>query len=568
MALLFASPAGATTTSTFFYRLDGAPAKAIDPPTRANVQAVLDMATPARKLSIQQGPGNLDVDSTLWIHGNTSWSGQGKGTSTITRIRFNVADPPYHGDVMNSARWGIHTPNLGLTGNVPTDSLANITITGITIDGNCTAWSSADPNRCNNFGIQLWFSENVTIRDIEIKNTLQTAIEFDACRGVHFSDFYIHDVGKQNNLGTRNGLNFNNNSGNLVASQRWARDLHASGGRIDNHRDTMIDCANVSDVTISDIRSHCDFDSVGNLPGQAGNDVFEFEGSIPGYTMRNFEIDNIIARGHRNVFFTKGGTNPGLDGLKISNVDFWAGDSSKGATIAMGGAKGGVRNIRIQDGTFRNLNGKNFDGVGRTCTFLYCYSNGDTIRDVTFQDLTFQGAHGETYHPSNRGAQIGGNAYNVKLLGCTFRNCEGDGVAVIANHTDVAREIVVQDCFVDGAQALGFCVNQSGVSGGVNGVRFYRNVAKDTNKNAVGYAYRAVATTGDVRNVWFLHNKLIRTSGTNMNGLQLFQRGDAVLDSVWVADNELTSAATTAYGTSGTVTHVFLRDPLASPAAP
>jgi hypothetical protein len=47
-----------------------------------------------------------------------------------------------------------------------------------------------------------------------------------------------------------------------------------------------------------------------------------------------------------------------------------------------------------------------------------------------------------------------------------------------------------------------------------------------------------------------------------MNGLQLYQSGGAVLDSVWVVDNDLTSATTTAYGTSGKVTHIFLRDPL------
>jgi hypothetical protein len=295
MALLFASPAGATTTSTFSYRLDGAAAKAINPPTRANVQAVLDMATPTRKLSIQQGSGNLDVDSTLWIHGNTYWSGEGKGISTITRTRFNVADPRYHGDVMNSARWAMHTPNLGLKGNVPTDSLANITITGITIDGNYTAWPSADPNSCNNFGIQLWFSENVAIRDIEIKNTLQTAIEFDACRKVQISDFYIHDVGKQRNVGTRNGVNLNNNSTNLVASSRWGRDMRVSGGRIDNHRDTMLDCANVSDVMISDIRSYCDFDSVGNLPGQAGNDVIVGLMGIADRTYVTISLSNVTS---------------------------------------------------------------------------------------------------------------------------------------------------------------------------------------------------------------------------------------------------------------------------------
>jgi hypothetical protein len=132
--------------------------------------------------------------------------------------------------------------------------------------------------------------------------------------------------------------------------------------------------------------------------------------------MRNFAITNIVARGQRNVFFTKSGTAPPLDGLKMSNIDFWASDSSKGACIALGSNAGGVRNVRIENGTFRNLNGKNFDGVGATCTFLYCYSNADTIRDVTFQNLTFTGAHGETYHSSNRGAQIGGNAYNVKVL--------------------------------------------------------------------------------------------------------------------------------------------------------
>jgi hypothetical protein len=560
MALLFASPAGATTTSTFFYQLDGAAAKAINPPTRANVQAVLDLATPARKLSIQQGPGNLDVDSTLWIHGNTSWSGQGKGISTITRTRFNVADPPYHGDVMNSARWAMHTPNLGLTGNVPTDSLANITITSITIDGNCSAWPSADPNHCNNFGIQIWFSENVTIRGIEIKNTLQTAIEFDACRGVHLTDFYIHDVGKQLNIGTRNGVNLNNNSNNLVASSRWARDMTVSGGRIDNHRDTMLDCANVSDVTISDIRSHCDYDSVGNQPGQAGNDVFEFEGSIAGYTMRNFDITNITARGQRNVFFIKSGTAPPLDGLEMSDVDFWASDSSKGVCIAVGGSAGGARNVRISKGTFRNLNRK---GSG---AFLYCYSRADTIRNVTFENLTFESPIANVYNAQNRGAQIGGNACNVKLLGCTFRNAGAEGVAIFANKADVAREILVQDCSVDGAQREGFIVQQAGVNGKVNGVRFVRNIAKDTNRNTSGYAFRALASTGDIRAVWFLHNKIVRTSGTNMNGLQLNQSGRAVLDSVWVAGNELTGAAKTSYGTSGTVTHVFLRDPPASPA--
>jgi hypothetical protein len=294
---------------------------------------------------------------------------------------------------------------------------------------------------------------------------------------------------------------------------------------------------------------------VGNLPGQAGNDVFEFEGSIAGYTMRNFEITNIVARGQRDVFFVKSGTSPPLDGLKMSNLDFTAGDSSASVCISMGAA-GGVRNVTIQDGTFRNLL-----NIGQGA-MLYCYSNGDTIRNVTFQDLHFESKVANVFKTQNRGAQIGGNAYNVKLQGCTFRNAGAEGVVVFANHTDVAREITVQDCTVDGAQKEGFIVEQAGVSGKVRGVRFVRNIAKDTNRKTPGYAFRALASTGDIRNVWFLHNKVVRTSGTNMNGLQLNQSGGAVLDSVWVAGNELTGATTTTYGTSGNVTHIFLRDPM------
>jgi hypothetical protein len=559
--LLVASPLLAANTATFHWWRDGDthPQK-IDPVNRASVQAVLDRAAPGRNVYIEQGPGNLDADSTLWIHGNTHWKGSGMGVSTITRTRFNPADRAYHGDILNSSRWGMHTPNLWIAGNMPTDSLEEITIESVTLDGRCQSWASADPNGCNNFGIQIWFAEDVTIRDVEIKNTLQTGIELDACRKSRIQHSWIHDVGLQVNLGTRNGINLNNSSNNRVASARWARDLSITNTRIDNHRDTMIDCANVSNVTIDGILSHCDFDPVSNRPGQARKDVFEFEGSIPGYTMRNFVISNIKARGQTGVFFIKSGTAPPLDGLTMRQVQFVAGDSSSGACIALGGNPGGVRNIRIENGTFRNLNGRNTTGAGATSTFLYCYSDRDTIRNVVFKGLTFVGAHGETYHPPNRGAQIGGNAIDVQLQGCTFRNCEAEGVAVFANGSNVARKIVVQDCVVDGAQREGFIVEQSGVSGTVNGVRFSRNVAKNTNKNRPGFAFRALATSGDIRNVSFLHNRTVRTR--SMQDLQLSQSGGAVLDSVWVAGNDVGAAAP--YSASGKVTNISLTDPAAT----
>jgi hypothetical protein len=559
--LLLAAPARAANTATFLWRWEGdTHPRKISPVNRANVQVVLDQAVPGRNLYIEQGPGNLDADSTLWIHGNTHWKGSGMGVSTVTRTRFDPSDPPYHGDIVNSSRWGMHTPNLWVARNMPTDSLQSIAIESLTLDGRGQSWAGMDPNGCNQFGIQIWFAEDVTIRDVEVKNTLQTGIELDACRKSRIQHAWIHDVGLQTNLGTRNGINLNNNSNNRVASIRWGRDLSITNTRIDNHRDTMIDCANVSDVTIDGILSHCDYDPVSNRPGQARKDVFEFEGSIAGYTMRNFTIANIKARGQTGLFFIKSGTAPPLDGLTMRQVQFFAGDSSFGACIALGGNPGGARNIRIEKGTFQNLNGRNTNGIGATSTFLYCYSDRDTIRNVVFRDLTFVGAHGETYHPSNRGAQIGGNATSVELQGCTFRNCQAEGVAVLANGSNVARRIVVENCLVDGAQREGFIVEQSGVSGAVDGVRFSGNVAKNTNKNQPGYAFRAVATSGDIRNVSFLHNRSVRTR--SMKDLQLYQSGEAILDSVWVAGNDIGAAKP--YAASGKVTNVSLAEPAAA----
>ncbi|HKO22257.1 MAG TPA: right-handed parallel beta-helix repeat-containing protein [Candidatus Eisenbacteria bacterium] len=563
-AIVLATPAQAANTAIFTWWREGdTHRETISPVNRANVQAVLDKAVPGRNLYIEQGPGNLDADSTLWIHGNTHWKGSGMGVSTVTRTRFNSADPAYHGDIVNSSRWGMHTPNLWVAGNMPTDSLQSISIESLTLDGRCQTWAGVDPNGCNNFGIQIWFAEDVTIRDVEIKNTLQTGLELDACRKSRIQHCWIHDVGLQTNLGTRNGINLNNNSGNLTASLRWARDLSVTNTRIDNHRDTMIDCSNVSNVTIDGIRSHCDFDSVSNRPKQALKDVFEFEGSIPGYTMRNFKISNIVAQGQTGVFFVKSGTAPPLDGLTMSRLRFTAGDSSFGVCIALGSNPGGVRNLRIENGVFRNLNGRNSDS---RATFLYCYSSRDTIRNVVFQDLTFVGAHGETFHPANRGAQIGGNAVNVRLQGCTFRNCQAEGIAVVANGPDVAQQIVVQDCVVDGAQREGFIIQQSGVNGTVNGVRFSRNMARNTNKERPGYAFRAVATSGDIRNVLFLRNRAVRTG--SMQGLQLYQSSGAVLDSVWVAGNDMGAGAAAPYSAYGRVTNISLTDPSATAQLP
>jgi hypothetical protein len=509
---------------------------------RASVQAVLDLASPAKRLHAQFGRGNLDLDSALWVHGNTWITGQGQGVTTFTRSRFNAADPPNQGHVIVSAGYGFHQDNSATRGGIPTDSLSDIHLSGFTVDGGAYRWPGANPNRAGNMGVQLWFVSNATIQNVEVTNTLQTAIELNACRDSWIATCYIHDVGLERMLGTRNGINLNNKSTSLTTTVNWGKRLSIRNTRIKNHIDAGIDCANVSDVDISGIEMSCNHDSLyGNMP-------FEFEGNVAGYTMKNFTISDVRATGHTGRFFQKGGKVP-LDGLEISNCHFTASAASNRGAIVLASGKGAgapvCSNVDISDCTFRNLNASNSDGSVTTATFFWLYAQGGPpAKHVRVTRCTFEGGAGGTPHSINRGFLVGGNLVDFQAVQCVVKNVEDIGFEVVASGSDVARDLLFKDCVVDGAQSDGYKIFQNGVTGSVIGCRFIDNTAKDTNKSGPGWGFQLDGNGGVVRAARFEGCRIVRTAGKNMNGLRVSQGGSGKVDSVWVGRNDLVGGAT------------------------
>jgi hypothetical protein len=237
-ALAACGQARAANTIAVSYRFEGQSEwNVARPMNRAGLQAILDRVKPPKHLYVQLGQGNLDLDSTLWVHGYTSIAGKGQDVTTLTRTRFDAADPVNHGHVVASAPYFRHQDNSATRAGTPLDSLADIRLSGLTINGNARAWPAVNPNKPGNFGIQLWFVDNAAIEDVEVMNTLQTGIELDACRDSRIVACNVHDVGLERMLGTRNGINLNNNSPSLATTVRWARRLSIKSTRIDNQID-------------------------------------------------------------------------------------------------------------------------------------------------------------------------------------------------------------------------------------------------------------------------------------------------------------------------------------------
>lgn len=579
LGVLLPASAAATQNPSLWWWKDGdRVSSTVTPPvTRAKLQTILDQANDTTHLYVQLGPGELWADSTIWVHGNTSLYGMGPGITRFRRSYWNPSGPVNSGHLLTTAKYRTHSPNNNLTGGLAVDSLANVELVGFTLDGRCEDHKAiygvdVNPNTPGNFGIQLWHAERVAIRYVEVMNTLQTGIELDACRDATLDHVRTRTTGQQTQLGTRNGININNNDGSLAATVNWGRRIHLSNIEIRNARGAQIDYANVSEITATNITMHCDNDPVGNQgpPTQDGNFAFEIEGSVAGYTMRGFTISNVVCTGLTHRFLTFGGTTVvGLDGFRVDNVDFTASDSSFSGALAFGSSRD-VRNVDISNCTFRNLNARNVDGTGTwaSAAFIYAYTTRATgyERHFRLKNLTFLGAHGETRHTSNPGLILGGNVYDFVIEDVYMSGCEDVGVKIVSDSSWVTTGVVLRRVTIDGAQSNGFLVTpQSGSTGVINGVRFEGCVAKDTNLTpGTTWPFRVTASgasfAGTAKNIWFDRCQVVRSSGANMEGLRLDQSSTGVLDSVWVLDNDFDAAVTQPYSTSGAVTNLFRSD--------
>lgn len=532
--------------------------------TQVGIQAALDYVG-ANSGVVILGAKTFTTTSALWIHSNTHLIGQGIGISVIKRSTSPVGLPNDNGNIICTSKIGANgTPNTALSGGFPSDSLANISISDLTLDGNYTAFPSVNPNGPNNFGIRLFYVDHVLVNNVEVKNTLQTGLDFFGCRNGTISNIWTKKTGQQINLGTRNGINFNMDGNvSLTASTIWGKDFTVNNIHLENHKDTGFFIGNVSNVKISNVFDFCNHDSI------YGNTTFEVGCSgadISGYVIKGIDISNVEAVGTTNAFWSNSVQSPGLGMEDISITNCTAKFSTEhhfgtAMNIISSAGSGYVRKFTLTGCSFTNINSGNNDGSGVTAGFLWAFGGGGVYSsDIKISHCTFVGAQGGTLHTNNDGFRVGGSIYKVTLEDNTVRNVESIGYNIVAGTTDNTRMVSLNNCLVDGAQSWGYAVETSG--GTVNGVNIKNCIAKDTNKNTLGPSfYLLTYSSGQVlKNIRVEDCSLIRTSGTNMRGLFIQKDVSATVDSIFVINNEFSKAVSFPYNITGSPTNLFISD--------
>jgi hypothetical protein len=534
------------------------------PGTQTGIQQALDYVAAGNGGIVTLGPGTYTTTQALYIHSNTHLQGQGIGTTIIKRSSWNTSLTVFNtGNLIQSTAYGKNgIPNSNFISELPADSLTNITISSLTLDGNYSAFPTVDPNSLGNYGIRIYYTDKVNIKSVEVKNTLQTGIEVNGCRNVVMDDIWTDDTGKQINLGTRNAINFNDNTNTMTAKiARWGEGATITNFHLTNFKDTGIDCSNVSDVNISNGYMYCDHDTI------QGNDAFEWEGHIVGYTMRGFNISNVQVRGITNWFFTNGTSN----GVNLSDVNIdncsviFSPTRHTGGAVNIRSSPGNnniLTNFTLSNSVFSNIN---TIGNANSNGMVYCRNDASSIATgIRVINCTFEGPSSLGYSATNPGFNLGGNLYDVHIEKVTIKNAQGAGFNIRATDPYIAREITLQDCFVDGDQDIAYYADLGNSSGKINGLKLINCIAKDADKAGGNYSFQFYSgtATSSIKNLLVQGCKIIRTSGTNMQGLRLLQSGSGVIDSVKIFNNDFTGSNSPNYTLSGTVTNLFTSDPM------
>lgn len=525
---------------------------------RARLQSYLDRATATKPITIWLSTGTVGCDSTVWIHGNTSIIGAGMGLTAIKRTRFSESDPAFAGDVVLTAKYGTHSINNTFTGGVPSDSLENITLAQLTVDGNSQAWPTLNPNSPRNFGIHLFYTDGISLSHVEVKNTLQTGIEFCGCRDTDISNCRTKLTGQETMLGTRNGINYNDNSGSLSILTNWNRRHNLNNVVIENQNDTGIDLLGASQVNINNLTITCTHN--GTL---AGNTAIELEGNVSGYVSEKVNITNVTATGLTGSFLAnnlQAGT--ALRDYVIDHV------SCTFSTIAhnsypiriTNNSSNSVNNFKLMNGVFRNIN-TNLVASGNTFVGLVA-GQPQVSSNITLFNLEFYGSNGGT-DTANRGIEISGNFFDVNISKIFMSGVEDAGVYI---HTGAAnftlRKILVEDVYIDGARQAGFVAGIESSTGKIEDIEFRNCIAKDTNlDNADNSFIFSTGTAGAVMKAARMNGcKIIRTSGTFMRGAALKHTASSTMDSIFIGTNEFAAASNTPWTITGTPTNVFWAD--------
>jgi hypothetical protein len=533
----------------------------IFPGTTAGLQAAIDYLN-GGKGHVRVRPGTIETDNVISIHSGCQLEGSGAGVTVIKRAAgsFTGTSPAYSANMFISTAVGA---NGTLNGSGAVQS--EISISSLTIDGNQSAFSgvvfSAPGLITGHYGILFQYVDGIVLRDLEIKELLQTGTDLTTCVNARCVNLEYSNCGQYASPASRNSFNFNNGTAGAVAAG-YAQKLVLTNFISKNPHDCSITLKDVNDVAIS----NCNFD--GGLIGIEVEGTSAASTVIKNHMVTGIQAKNIIG----NAIRLSPGAGVGYENMVYDGIscDFHPTlHGSDIATIQSGPLFLGrtndayLKGIKIRNGVFRNIN--SFSANTEMAMVTLGLPGTTPCSDIEMSNLSFYGANGAENNTTNKGFDIFGNITNSRFNDIYLSGAEGIGVHVRPGATTtVISDLRFRNVIVDGCQEDAFkcLVDQAGAS--ITKIEYINCVARNPAINATSFRCFFVGcstATGTCSDVAIRGNRGYRTSSV-CNGIEIFQSGGSTVDSIAIVDNDfsdLGAGHSVAFRT-GTPTNVWFSD--------
>lgn len=516
---------------------DGDYQATIFPGTTAGLQASIDYLA-GGKGKVFLGPGTLETDQPIWVHSYCHLQGSGRGLTVIKRATGTIAngDPDPSAAVIASSAFGSNG-----TLSSSSETLAAVTISDLTLDGNQSAFAALTDNTLAAHAIYLNYVDGVRIYGVSVQNTLGDAFRVRYCRNVSLVDVEGDTIGQWSQVASKNGVSF---TGDYNSVGNWGYNYKLNGARFTNIGTGTVSqdaegvliagilICSISDVTVDG----CDF-------------VIECSPTnITVGTWGKWTISNVVATNARGYFITH---NIGQSsGYTLEDVVFSECSITGHATLHDGGAISlapgnsaiEIRRWKAQNCIFKNINTKD------TTTHHWVDvqpTNAAGYRDVELDYCQLHGLAGSTRTGSEVGVLLRAPLTNAAVRACYLKDVPGRAVHVSdqpALASPSSTRILLESIYVDGANDSGIEIRSTNATGTgtIDGVRLVNCVAHNTNLQTAGPGFRINITQAGatIKRVYFKECRALKSSGSMDFGLTVARTAGTV-DEIHIEDCDL-----------------------------
>jgi hypothetical protein len=518
------------------------------------IQELIDSCPPSvASCVITLKPATYNTRSTIWLHSGVHLQGAGPGLTLIRRLPGSIRDT----DANNSGAV-IAVSQRGKDGTLPTpsDTLSDITLSDLSIDGSYKQFLSLTNVNIGAFGVAVRYTDGFTLRNVTIQSVLQDGLQIVSSRNVQVAGLVEDTVGHWGVTSTRNAISLYNYSSDTA----WNTNVALSGIVLTNIGNEAIAANGWSHVEVTGlVVDGCDF-------------IFELGNSqTPGVPVETdgWTVSGVVARNVRSYFVTLN-AGPTMDYRHLHFSDFRAeGDlrHHNGGAIYMNAGSSGdnLTDISFDDFVFTNINTADLNPEG---WINIQPSASATVSGIRLSNGTMSGL-ASSRRTGDTGILVSGNVHDLEVSNVLMKDVPGIGIGIDdSTYPALEGPFRFYSVTVDGANY--FCTRIRNDDGATRAsdILFVGSTMKDCAKQGAGsnagFSLVSTAPGSSITDVRLINCRSYRTMGFNhAYGLSLWQSAGTISD-ITVSDSDFSGTASGWFQTSGVVTgfHFF---PKASP---